>query len=661
MQTGENEQALRQITDMSRLIAIVLLVIHFYYYCYGVFHDWGINIVFTDRLLGNIERTGLFKNVYISKSWSLCFLLISLMGARGKKKEKLNHKTCLFYLFCGLLIFFVSVYLLNLKWTALIVTVTYIAASLSGFLLIISGGTLLTRIIKGKLNEDIFNAESETFPQEERLLENEYSINLKAHYNLKGKWRSSYINWRNIFRGILILGNPGSGKSLFLVRQILTQSSAKGYAQLVYDFKFPDLSLIAYNHFLKNKRKYKGKPSFHVITLDDPKISSRSNPLAPSMMTDITDAMEAARTILLNLNREWIKKQGEFFQESAINFVSAIIWYLRCFKKGIFCTLPHAIEFLSLDYNSLFTLLRTEPSISTLISPFLSAYLNDVLEQLEGQIASAKIALGRLSSPSLYYVLSGNDFSLDINNPNEPKIICLGNNPLKIQTYGAVLALYVNRILKLVNRRGMLKNVLVFDEFPTIYLGSGTISNHIAVARGYKSATVLACQDMSQLRKDYGKDEADIIFNIVGNVISGQVSGDTAKQLSERIGRIMQDRTSLSINSGDTSISKSKQLEAAVPPSRIASLSSGEFVGLVADDPDCPIQLKAFHNQVLTDISAVQAEEKSYKQIESIREDNKEVIQQTFDQIKKDIEDLKHSELQRMLSDPSLAHLIIRK
>src|SRR5690606_37330517 len=320
----------------------------------------------------------------------------------------------------------------------------------------------------------------------------------------------------------------------------------KGFTMFVYDFKFDDLSKIAYNTWLKNRHRYKKPPTFYVINFDDLTRSHRCNPLEPSAMTDITDAAESARTILMGLNREWIKRQGDFFVESPINFLTAVIWYLRRYKDGEFCTLPHVIELMQTDYDSLFTLLRTEKEIEVLINPFVNAYLNDVMEQLEGQIAATKLAMARRSSPQLYYVLSGDDVALDSNNPDAPKIVCMGNNAQKIQIYGAVLSLYVTRPVKLVNKKGKLKSSLVFDEFPTIYLNN--IDSLIATARSNKVATCLGVQDFSQLKKDYGKDQADVIMNITGNIISGQVTGETAKQLSERFGKIMQDRASLSIN-----------------------------------------------------------------------------------------------------------------
>lgn len=426
----------------------------------------------------------------------------------------------------------------------------------------------------------------------------------------------------------------------------------------VYDFKMPDLAVIAYNTWLKYKDDYKVAPKFYSINFDDLNRSNRCNPLEPSAMLDLTDAVESARTILLGLNREWIKRQGDFFVESPINFLTAIIWYLRKYKNGEFCTLPHVIELMQVDYDNLFTILRTQKEIDVLINPFISAYQRDAVEQLEGQIASAKITMARISSPALYYILSGNEFTLDINNPDEPKIVCMGNNPQKIQIYGAVLSLFTNRLLKIINQKNKLKCSLIFDEFPTL---TTDIIPTISTGRSNLISTCLGIQDASQLRKDYGREQADVIMNIVGNIASGQVSGETAKQLSERIGKIMQDRESLSINRTDTSISKSKQLEAAVPPSRISSLSSGEFVGMVADNPDCKIELKAFHCEVINDHELLNKEISAYKEIPMVRTINNAVVMKNYEQVKLDVQEIIQSEITRLLNDPTLQHLILKK
>jgi len=660
MNTGENEQGLRKIIDMTRLISIVLLALHFYYYCYGAFVKWQLTATISDRLLTNIRNTGLFNNFNVSKLISLAFLTISLFGARGKKDEKLNHKTAFAYIITGLAIFFCSFLILYSKFAIETIAISYIILCSSGYILVLTGGTLLSRVIQRKFNnKDIFNQENETFPQEERLLQNEFSINLPAKYHLKNKVRKSWINIINPFRALLVLGSPGSGKSYFVIRHAITQHISKGFAMFVYDFKYDDLSRIVYNTWLKYKNNYPVVPKFYVINFEDLSCSHRCNPLDHTTMTDITDAAEAARTILMGLNREWIKRQGDFFVESPINFLTAIIWFLRKFRDGEFCTLPHVIELMQTDYDNLFTVLRTEKEVEVLINPFITAYLNDAMEQLEGQIASAKIAMARLSSPQLYYVLSGNDFTLDINNPKEPKIICMGNNPQKIQIYGAVLSLYISRLVKIVNKKGKQKSSLIFDEFPTIYLNN--MDSLIATARSNKVATTLAVQDLSQLRKDYGKEQADVIMNISGNIISGQVTGDTAKQLSERFGKIMQDRASYSINRTDTSVSHSKQLETAIPPSKISALSSGEFVGMIADDPDQKIELKTFHSSIINDHAALKAEQDAYQEIPIVRKLDNSIIQRNYLQIKQEVQDLVQAEIERVLGEPGLQHLVIKK
>ncbi len=660
MYTGENEQALRKILDMTRLISLVILGLHFYYYCYEAFVQWGLQSAFTDRILAGIQRSGLFSSFHKSKWIALGFLLISLLGAMGRKNEKLHYKTAFAYIVSGLPFYFFSYLSLYLPLPATDLALVYGALTIIGFLMILSGGTLISRIIKNRINyNDIFNREAETFPQEERLLQNEYSINLPACYRLKSRVRKSWINFINPFRGTLVLGTPGSGKSYFVIRHVITQHIRKGFTMFVYDFKFDDLSKIAYNTWLKYKHNYPIPPSFYVINFDDLARSHRCNPLEPSAMSDITDAAESARTILLGLNREWIRRQGDFFVESPINFLTAVIWYLRKYRDGEFCTLPHVIELMQVDYDSLFTLLRTEKEIEVLINPFVNAYLADVMEQLEGQIASAKVAMARLSSPQLYYVLSGNDFTLDINNPHDPKIVCMGNNPQKIQIYGAVLSLYITRMVKLVNQKGKQKSSLVFDEFPTIYLNG--MDSLMATARSNKVATTLGIQDGSQLRKDYGRELADVIMNMAGNIVSGQVTGDTARQLSDRFGRIMQERESLSINRSDTSISRSRQLGAAIPPSRIASLSSGEFVGMVADDPNQKIELKAFHCSLLNDHEALKKEQNNFREIPLIRKLDDDLVQRNYLQIKQDVQDIIQSEMENILSDPGQRHIVVSK
>jgi uncharacterized membrane protein YgdD (TMEM256/DUF423 family) len=647
--TGENEQGLRKILDFTRFASIFILLLHFYYYCYAAFKHWEIKSMITDRLMTNIMHTGVFSNQYTSKFLAIGLLVISLLGAQGKKDEKINWKAVTAYLLIGLILFFGSKILLSLNYTVEKIAIIYMAVTGIGYLLMLAGGNLLSRLISLNLSNDIFNSLNETFPQEERFLSNEYSINLPARYNLKSRVRKSWINIINPFRGLLVIGSPGSGKSWFVIQHVIKQHIEKGFAMFVYDFKYDDLSKIVYNWLQQNKHKYSALPSFYVINFDNLSVSHRCNPLDPNTMNDITDATESARTILLGLNREWINKQGDFFVESPINFVTAIIWFLRKYADGKYCTLPHVIELMQFDYEELFPVLNTQPEIEVLVNPFMTAYQNDAMEQLEGQVASAKIGMARLASPQLYWVLSGNDFTLDINNPKHPKIVCVGNNPEKQQNYGAVLSLYISRLVRQVNKKGMLKCSLVFDEFPTIYFNN--MDSLIATARSNKVATTLAMQDFSQLKKDYGKEQADVIVNITGNIISGQVMGETSKLLSERFGKIMQDRQSISVNRTDTSISHSKQLDSAIPASKIAALSSGEFVGLVADNPDEKIKLKMFHAEIINDVGKLNEEVSRYKDIPVVSNVTQEQVLDNYYQVKMEVKRLIGEEVERLRAE----------
>lgn len=634
MSSTENEQGLRRIVDLSRLCSIALLCLHFYYYCYGAYKTWGVTAAITDRLLLNLKQTGLFSHLAYSKTAALVLLLISLLGVDGKKEPGKNIRLVMIVLHISTATYYAAGWLLNVQSNHITVAISYMLICTISYLLILACAIQLTRFIQLKLKEDVFNTDNETFPQEERLLKNEYSFSFKARYSLKGQIRNSYINIINPFRGLLVTGSPGAGKSWFVILPMIKQQLQKGYAMFIYDFKYDDLSKAAYNWMLQNQGAFEHKPSFYSINFDDLSCSHRCNPLQPEGMTDITDAIESARSILLGLNRDWITKQGDFFVESPINFVTAIIWYLRKYEDGRYCTLPHVIELMQADYKELLPVLNSQPEIEVFVNPFITAFQNKATDQLEGQVASAKIGMARLSSPQLYWVLSGNDFTLDINNPFEPKVLCLGNNPEKKNIYGAVLSLYISRLLRVINKKGKLKCSLVFDEFPTIVVNN--VDDLIATARSNKVATTLAMQDFSQLEKDYGK-QADVITDICANIISGQVSGDTAKSLSERFGRILQDRQNITVNRRDTSISYSRQLDLAVPPSKISSLSSGQFVGVVGDNPDEKINLKMFHSEIINDTPALNKEMAAFKPIPLVYDITEQEIMDNYFQIKYDV------------------------
>ena len=512
--------------------------------------------------------------------------------------------------------------------------------------------------------DDVFNNENESFMQETRYLENEYSVNLPTRFYYKKKWNNGWINVVNPFRATIVLGTPGSGKSYAVVNSFIKQQIEKGYSMYVYDFKFPDLSMIAYNHLINHLGGYKIKPKFYIINFDDPRRSHRCNPIHPDFMTDISDAYESAYTIMLNLNKTWVQKQGDFFVESPIILFAAIIWYLRIYQDGKYCTFPHAIELLNRKYEDVFPILTSYPELENYLSPFMDAWQGGAMEQLAGQIASAKIPLSRMISPQLYWVMTGDEFTLNINNPEEPKILCVGNNPDRQNIYGAALGLYNSRIVKLINKKGMLKSSVIIDELPTIYFKG--LDNLIATARSNKVAVCLGFQDFSQLTRDYGDKEAKVVMNTVGNIFSGQVVGETAKTLSERFGKVLQKRQSISINRQDVSTSINTQMDALIPPSKISGLTQGMFVGSVSDNFDERIEQKIFHAEIVIDNAQVAAETKRYKPIPIITdfidgEGNdlmREKIQENYNRIKAEVKQIVKDELERIKNDESLSHLL---
>jgi hypothetical protein len=612
----------------------------------------------TDRILSNIKQTGLFSDFHKSKFIALLFLAISLIGARGRKTENFNFRIVIAYLVSGFVLYFMSGLCFYMRMAITTIAVLYFTTTAVGYLLILSGGNILTRIIKWKLKNDVFNKANETFPQEERLITNPFSVNLPATYHYKGTLRRSWLNIINGRRGVLILGSPGSGKSYFLIEHFIRQLSDKKFVQFVFDWKFPELSTLVYNYYLKNKNKYPVAPKFCCVSFTKP--LHRLNPLYPAMMTDIVDAMDASKTMLLSINKTWVNRQGEFFIESPINLLASVIWFLKKYAGGKYCTLPHAIELLQLPTDRLFTVLNSEPELQTLINTFINLYLEDNMETLSSQLASVNIPLGRLSSPLLYYILSGNDFTLDINNPNEPKIFCLGADPTRAEALAPVLSLIVDRVNKIINQPGKHRCLTIYDEFAV--LRAPSVLRIIGQGRSNDIICTIALQDYSQLKQVYSREEAETIFNICGNVISGQVAGETAKLLSERFPKIMQDRESLSVNRNDTSFSKSKQLEASIPPSTISTLSSGEFVGIIADNPDQPIDLKPFHCNIINYHDDLRKEKLSFKPLpytEKAKDQNEILF--TYMQIKEDVQEIADLVMEQLLNDPAKEHLVIRK
>ena len=646
---SNESRELEKLHEGFRFFSYLLLFLSLYLTQIHFFKAKGFYIPEFAVLIEKIKRMDFLAKTVLSKTVCLVFLAITCIGTKAKKDRDLKVSTIVLQVVSGLILYWGSLLLFEKYPPA------YLILTFSGFVILNVGFDNLSKLINVNLMKDRFNWENESFPQEQKIKENEFSVNLASRYQHKNRTFEGWINVVNPFRGTMVIGTPGSGKSFSVVLPFIKQHLAKGFSMCVYDFKYPDLSDVAYNHFLKAKRKgsLPEQAEFYVINFDDIQKSYRCNPLAPELMESPIDAFESSRTVLYNLNREWIRKQGEFFSESAVSFFAAVIWFLKRYQNGEYCTLPHAIELLQLDYDDLFEVLAREKDVVNIINPFINAHKRGASEQLEGQLGSLKIAISKIISKEIYWICSGNDFSLDINNPDSLKVVCLANNPLRIEMYGAVLSLFITRMLKVMNRKGQHKSSLIFDELPTIYFrGLDTL---IATARSNLISTLLGIQTIDQLIRDYGKEQANAILTNIGNVFAGQSVGETAKFIQSRMGKILQERQSININRNIQSTSFSTQMDYLVPEGKIATLPQGFMVGQVADNFGEQVAQKSFNCLVHVDIQKAEREERNYKPIPNVyRFDNiPELLENNRTRICNDIREILAETIQNKGEKPS--------
>lgn len=542
---------------------------------------------------------------------------------KEKKRERVDGQACLaLSAICALLAPFFLSFFNPLTGAYVLGFVLYILMLLPACGYLLLGASLIHAMHKDFETDDndANNDLQESFMQcttqgKKGELNDEYSVNLPTEFKYQGKLYHGWINVVNPFRATQVIGTPGSGKSYAVVNSFIRQHLAKHFCMYCYDFKFPDLSIIVYNNMLKHqdsfRRIYGKKPQFCVINFDNPRKSLRCNPISAKFLTEISDAYDSAYTIMLNLNKSWAQKQGDFFVESPINYLTSCIWYLKKVEGGRYCTLPHVVEFVNSKYSDCIPLMSVYPELNNYMAAFFEAWEGGAQDQLQGQIASVRIPLSRISSPELYWVMSGDDFTLDLNNPNAPKVLCVGNNPEKKDIYATALGLYNGRIVKIINKQGKHKITLIIDELPTMYFRG--LDNLIATARSNKVATVLGYQDFSQLKRDYGDKEATAIINTIGNTFAGLVTGETAQSLEKQFGRNKQKRKSVSYNDNGESVSISEQNDVLIPASKIATLTQGTFVGTVSDNFGQEIEEKRFNAKIIIDNKAVKKETKAYR------------------------------------------------
>ncbi|MDR1416705.1 MAG: YWFCY domain-containing protein [Prevotellaceae bacterium] len=676
MSTGDDSlsKILRFILGMS----IIVLLAHIYWYCHFTLARAGLTAQAIDDFLRNFNGTsGLFKSAWSSKFVCVALLLMFCFATKGKPTKEIKAATVASYAFIGVALFFGSNVLLTMRMSATTKTLLYCSVLIAGYLSLLSAFVLISRLLNKNLMHDRFNVENESFIQETRWISNAKSdiptIHLPTEFYYKGKWNKGWINVVNPHRATAVLGTPGSGKSYAVINSYIKQLIEQGNALYVYDYKFPALTEITFNHYRMYPHGYKqNKPKVYILNFDDPRKSHRCNPLNPKFLTDIADANESSFVIMMNLNKTWIQKQGDFFVGSAITLLTAIIWFLRCYKEGKYCTFPHAVELVNQPYEKWFPILMSYSDLDAFMTNFVNSFENGAMEQLQGQVASVQIAVSMLVSPRVYWTMSGNDFSFDINNPDEPKILCVGNNPERESVYAAALGLVNARIVQLTNKQDKMPCGIIVDELPTMYFRK--IDNLINTARSNKVAICLGFQDNSQLKRDYGDKEYEVIVSTIGNLFSGQVLGNTAKSLQERYGKVLQERQSISVNRNDTSTSYSTQMDYLIPAGKIANLRQGTFVGNVVEDLKMvdergkPIEgmvQNIFHAKIIVDHSKVQADEKRYQKLPIITDFTQQgedcmdkIISGNFQRIKADVKQIIADELERIDADPSLQHLL---
>lgn len=591
------------------ITCVVFLIIGFFMY-YPIYCYYQGDITLLNFIFNKLSSLTLLKIPYYNKLILFILITASVLIYRPKKDQKITFKKTLGFLILGVFSILLSEFILSTySYLYGISVFLYVI----GFSFSVDSITKLFKILhfKDVTKEDPFNYENETFLQTEEKIENAYSVNIAYEYYYKKKIRKGWINFVNLFRALIVIGTPGSGKSFAFIEEILEQFINKFFTLVIYDFKFDTLTKIAYNYWCRFKAKHKGNveqlkkvPQFFFICFDNVNKSHRCNPIDPYLMTNQTDAADAATSIMKNLNREWIRK-NDFFSRSAISFVSGLMWFLKkkaeAYGKNI-CTLPHVIILSTVNIEYLLKIMLNDLEVRNLMIPFKDALEREAGQQLSGQTASAQISLSMLANKELFFVMSGNDFRLDINNPLKPKIVSIQNNPDRSEVYAAPIGLYINKILQVVNKPNKRPMGLIVDELPTIFIMN--LRKIIDTGRSNLIATVLGIQSLAQMITDYGKELADVIFENCANIACGSAKGETAKRISAIFGKTHQSKNSLTISREDTTTNIAPQKDDLLPTSKIASMSTGHFAGIVADEFKTPIKQKLFFGKILPNLES---------------------------------------------------------
>ncbi len=563
---------------------------------------------FLNKTYAYLVQSGLPSEGTTARLLLLGLLMGGLLLYRPIKKENIKLEKSILGFLISLSMLFLSGFDYSTSLNGMYLTLMLL---LCAYLGLMTFGMRLFQFLdfRNLAEKDPFNDTNETFEQTEERIDTPHSVNIPYTYTHKGKQRKGWINFVNLFRSLLVIGTPGSGKSFSVIEEIMAQFIEKKFAMVIYDFKFDTLTRKAYGYLQEAKKKHGDSsetpfPQLYRICFDDLRMTHKNNPMDPYRLINQSDAIDTAATLMKNLNPEWIKRQ-DYFSRSAISYTGGCIWYLKkkSEKTGNYiCTPGHLAILTTVKIDILMEIMTKDVEVRQILVPFRDALEKEAMEQLSGQTSTVQISLSSMATKEIFYVMSGNDFSLDVNDPKYPKIVSLQNNPERKEVYSAPLGLYMNTILKQVNKPGKRPMALLIDEVPTLFIM--LLRTIIDTGRENKIATILGLQSVGQLILDYGRDLADVIYANCANVICGAAKGETARRLSELFGKIHQERISKNTSSSDVSTNWSTQMMELLPKSKIASMSTGNFAGLLADTFEHQIPEKKCYGQLLPDIEA---------------------------------------------------------
>lgn len=586
----------------------------------------GILPAVVNQLFLRLSSLVIYQNVWYSKLSTLVLILIVSVGSKPKKDIRLNPaKHIIIPLLIGFVLFFGSTtfyFYDNINPIVLdlsVFDICYIILSLIGAVAIHVALDNVSKFVKSGLMQDRFNIENESFEQNVKLVENEYSVNIPIRYYYKKRINKGWMNILNPFRGTLLIGTPGSGKTFSIVIPFIKQHLAKGFSMLVYDYKYPDLAKIAYYHYLINKKKGALKNhQFFVINLNDIEKSKRINPLRAEYISTLADATETAEALLQALRKiDSSSGTDQFFTQSAINFLAACIYFFSRYQNGRYSTLPHVLAFINRSYAEMFSVLYNEPELESLLSPFKSAYDKQAFDQLEGQLGTLKINISRLATKETFWVFSGDDFNLKISNKNTPSVLILANDPDTQNINSAFYSVVLNRLTKLVNKPGNLPTSIIVDELPTLYFHK--VENLIATARSNRVSVLLGLQEIPQLKQQYTKAAADTITAVTANVIAGSARyKETLDWLEKLFGKVKQIKSGINIDRSRTTVNINEHMDHLIPASKIANLKAGELAANIAMETDnlTPRNIFSVYNcKVDIDLNTVDKEANNYVEL----------------------------------------------